>query len=155
WQPDPEGFTIVHAGVLNFGWGLFRSPHPFLQALKIVQSIIPEADQKFRVLFIGSEDSHMRDLVRDYELTNIVKCTGRVSYEESLQYISFAHVCLLLEMEMKEGIYLPSKLADYIASGKPVIAVSPKTGVVDDLSRHGGICRVDSGDPKAISEIIV
>ena len=153
-QPDPGIFTIVHAGGLGLETSLRRSPHPFLQALKTVHNRIPDTNKKLRVFFIGPEETGMRSLVKDYGLDQIVKCTGRVSYQESLRYIAMAHVCLLLEMEMEEGIYLPSKLADYVASNKPVIAVSPRNGVVSDLSRSGGICRVDSSDPKAISDAI-
>jgi glycosyltransferase involved in cell wall biosynthesis len=108
-----------------------------------------------RVLFIGREDAYARKVVEDLGLHQIVQCLGRVPYEESLRYIASAHVCLLIEMEMEEGIYLPSKLADYVISNTPVIAVSPKQGVVSDLSSAVGICRVDRSDPRAISDAIL
>ncbi|TKB74848.1 MAG: glycosyltransferase family 4 protein [Nitrospira sp.] len=153
--PDREVFTIVHAGVLGLDTGLRRSPLPILQALKIVQNRIPETNGKLRVFFIGGEEAGIRSLVKEYELDQMVKCTGMLHYEESLKCIASAHLCLLLEMEMDEGIYLPSKLADYVTAGKPVLAVSPKDGVLSDLSRTSGIFRVDSDDPKAIGDAII
>ena len=153
--PDHEVFTIVHAGELGLETGMRRSPHPFLQALKIVQARISETNEKLRVFFIGSEETGVQSLVKDYGLEHIIKCTGRVHYIESLGYIASAHLCLLLETQMDEGIFLPSKLADYVAAGKPVLAVSPKDGVLNDLSQASGICRVDSGDPNAIADAII
>lgn len=153
--PDREVFTIVHAGKLGLETKRRRSPLPILQALKIVQNRIPETNDKLRVLFIGQEEDGIRNLVKDYELNQIVKCTGRVHYEESLKCIASAHLCLLIEMQMQEGIFLPSKLADYVAAGKPVLAVSPKDGVLNDLSGNSEICRVDSDDPNAIADAII
>ena len=77
-----------------------------------------------------------------------------MSYEQSLVYISQASVCLLVEAKMDEGIYLPSKLVDYIVSKKPILALSPEVGVVSELSRCGGIMRVDADNRIAIEKAI-
>ena len=55
---------------------------------------------------------------------------------------------------MEEGIYLPSKLADYAAAGKPVLALSPRTGTVADLLGDAGLSRADVDDAKAIAREI-
>jgi glycosyltransferase involved in cell wall biosynthesis len=106
------------------------------------------------MIFVGPEDKGTQSLVEKLGLEPIVKNTGRVSYEDSLEYISSASVCMLVESALEEGIFLPSKLIDYLVARKPVLALSPQVGVVSDLVRHKGIVRVDSDDDEAIEAAI-
>jgi hypothetical protein len=50
---------------------------------------------------------------------------------------------------MDESIFFPSKLADYLVCGKPVLALSPRTGTVSDLASRKELMRVDH-DPEAV-----
>jgi hypothetical protein len=79
---------------------------------------------------------------------------GLIDYEDSLKYIQSAIACLLVEGDMSEGIFLPSKLVDYISARKPVLALSPRVGVIADLASQGGITRVDAGDARGIRDAI-
>jgi hypothetical protein len=65
-----------------------------------------------------------------------------------------ATVCLLVEGNMSEGIFLPSKFPDYIQAGRPVIALSPPIGTIADLSSHQGVTQVSVADPEAIEAAI-
>jgi hypothetical protein len=69
--------------------------------------------------------------------------------------MSSAAVCLLVEGNMPEGIFLPSKFADYIQSRKPVIALSPATGTIADLLPANGVTQVQVDSPSAIEAAIV
>jgi hypothetical protein len=44
---------------------------------------------------------------------------------------------------VSRGIYFPSKLADYIAANKPILALSPREGTVATLASSGELIRVD------------
>ena len=54
-------------------------------------------------------------------------------YMESLASMAQASALLLVEALLEDGIFLPSKLADYAVSGKPVLMFSPENGTVADL----------------------
>ncbi len=103
---------------------------------------------------VGPNDAASRDLVVGLHLQDRITWTGRVSYEESLGYIRAAAVCLLVEGSLKEGIYLPSKVADYAVAGKAILALSPAVGVVADLLPCRGLVRVDPQDVPAIGAAI-
>jgi len=105
-------------------------------------------------VLVGRQDPVTAGLVKKLGLQDVVQCVGRVSYEESLRYIASASVCVLVEGKMAEGIYYPSKLADYVAARKPVLAMSPADGVVAELSRERGIFRMDADDEESIARAI-
>lgn len=140
-ERDDPFFSMVHAGKLG---GLeTRSPMALLQGIAQFLKRHPEARNILRVVFVGKEEPSTRFKSDELGLQSIVKHTGMVSYEKSLEFISAAAVCVLVEGNLSEGIFLPSKLADYLVAGKPVLALSPSTGVVADLAAWKGVVRVD------------
>jgi hypothetical protein len=76
-----------------------------------------------------------------------------VNYENSLDYIAAASACILIESRVDEGIFFASKLADYLAHGKPVLALSPKIGTAADLANRGELIRIDQ-NPEAVRDAI-
>ena len=147
-------FCIVHAGKLGAREltgrstvGLFTGLAQFLRAR-------PSARDVTHVVLVGPEDPLTNDVVKQVGLEDVVKSVGRLSYEESLVYIASASLCVLVEGRMTDGIYFPSKLADYIAARKPILALSPARGVAAELAREGDIRRVDADDEEAIASAI-
>ena len=153
-MPDPGKVTFVHAGKLGSNEVTMRSPAGFLRAFKNILNKFPDLKNKMKIIFVGPEDNIVHRMTIDLGLEDNVNFTGRVEYQESLKYICSANVCILVEGKMKEGIYLPSKIADYIVSNKPVIALSPKIGTVSDLSKYSGIYRADPDDELALEGIL-
>ena len=148
--PDPRKVTFVHAGKLGSNEVTMRSPVGFLRAFKKILDKFPDLKNKMKIIFVGPEDNMVHRMTIDLGLKDNVNFTGRVQYQESLKYICSANVCILVEGKMKEGIYLPSKFADYIVSHKPVIALSPKNGTISDLSKYNGVYRADPDDEIAL-----
>ena len=144
-------FQLVHAGNLGSGESTRRNTTiSLLRGLRAFLDQRPEARKLCQLVLVGPEDRPTLALAHELGLDSIVSCTGRLSYVESLQRMASASVCLLVEGNMPEGIYLPSKFADYIKSGKPVIALSPPTGTIADLSPNRGVVRVQVDDPRSI-----
>ncbi len=145
-------FRLVHTGKLGvreFTGG--RSTSGLFTGLARFLSAYPSARAATRVILVGPEDPATSEVVKRLELEDVVQGLGRMSYEESLASIASASVCVLVEGRMTEGIYFPSKLADYVAACKPILALSPARGVVAELARKGGIRRVDTDDEEAIA----
>jgi hypothetical protein len=81
---------------------------------------------------------------------SVVDNTGSQLWRELIYW--GASVCILFNWT--EGIYFPSKLADYIASRQPVIALSPEIGVAADMLPCHWMQRADVDDSIAIKETI-
>lgn len=66
-------------------------------------------------------------------------------------WMAGADVALLIEAALAEGIFFPSKLSDYLAGGRPILALSPRRGVTADLLADGGGVLVEPGDEAGIA----
>jgi glycosyltransferase involved in cell wall biosynthesis len=142
-------FSLCHTG----GMGL-RKPDTFLQGIKLFLMKVP-AWECTEVRFIGPNEETLPELARSLELQDIVHIEPRRSYEDSLSALEAAAVSVVIEAPMTEGIFFPSKVADYVQVGRPILAVSPAVGTMNDLlSRHGGGIAVDCASPEAIAKEI-
>jgi glycosyltransferase involved in cell wall biosynthesis len=151
----PSDFVIVHAGKLGINDVTGRSATALLGGLAELFQLRPAARSNTRLVFVGPEDPETVEHIAARGLSENVVCTGLVNYEESLRYVADAAVCVLVEGDFKEGVFLPSKLCDYIAARKPVLALSPKTGTVADLASEGGIRCVTPQDSIGVAHGLV
>jgi glycosyltransferase involved in cell wall biosynthesis len=142
-----QGLHLVHAGKLGANEFTGRSTRTLLHGMAaFVQKHQPRPSEFFLTL-VGPEDPETANLVRMLGLQEFVHSVGPVSYEESLRWIASATVCVLVEARMEEGIFFPSKCADYIAAGKPILTFSPEKGVIADLAAFGtGFTQIREGD---------
>jgi glycosyltransferase involved in cell wall biosynthesis len=147
-------FTLVHAGKLGSSEATGRSAVHLLHGLRLFLADFPEAANITKLMLVGPSDAKTESIVSDLQLETIVSATGRVTYEESQTIIQAAAVCVLIEADMKEGIFLPSKLVDYLSAGKPVLALSPRVGVINDMAEQFGILRVDTEDVEGVRRAI-
>jgi hypothetical protein len=79
----------------------------------------------FRVVFVGAIELEydLPEYLKLNGLDELVRIVPEVSYGESLQYLWDSEALLLLQPGTMTQI--PSKLVDYVAFGKPILAVCP------------------------------
>jgi glycosyltransferase involved in cell wall biosynthesis len=151
---NPNGhFCLVHAGKLGTRELTQRPSKALLAGLKAFIDTSAEAAALTRLVLVGPKDEETQSLISELGLERNVQTVGRVNYEDSLDYIASASACILIEACVNEGIFLPSKLSDYFACGKPVLALSPRIGTAADLADRGELIRVDH-DPDAVRNAI-
>ena len=151
---ETSGFHLVHAGKLGINEIMGRPSLALLNGLHRFLREYPEARSVTKLILVGSKDESTESLIKTLGLGDYVISTGRVSYEESLKYISSATICALIEGRYLEGIFLPSKLVDYIVAKKPVLALSPAVGVIADMLPCNWLVRVDVDDEIGVAHSI-
>jgi glycosyltransferase involved in cell wall biosynthesis len=148
---NSKSFRLTHTGKLGASNSTGRSPRALLKGLKAMLAEHDKLPNDIKLVLVGPRDIATESMIREIGIDNsMIEITGRVSYEESLRYIAQASVCILVEGNLSEGIFLPSKFVDYLAAGKPILAMSPKTGTVADFCNDKGIIRVDLDDSDQI-----
>jgi hypothetical protein len=148
-------FLLVHAGRLPRNEpGEPRAAAGLLAGLKRFLDARPDAHGVTRLRFVGATDADAEMAAREPGIAGVVQSVGRVSYAESLDEIAKAAACVVVERQSRGGIFLPAKFVDYVAAGKPVLALSPAVGTIADMLPEPGIVRCDVNDSPAIGRAI-
>ncbi len=136
---DPESFAaftprphegrqmvVTHAGTVYKS----SSPHFFLSAL---DGLPDEIRRGVETRFLGRIAETEQALMKTYR--NEVKILGFVPQKEALRYMEETDFLLLT---MTNDYSLPGKLFEYMATGKPILAISPPHGEVARILRETG-----------------
>lgn len=133
--PPPNGpFVLLHAGSLYAG----RTPVPLLNgvALAITRGTIDPACLKVR--FLGANAMRAVDLpavCRELGLESVVEFLPRVSRDESLRAMMTASALLLLQPG--HTVSVPGKVYEYLATGRPILAIAEE-GEISELMKRSG-----------------
>ena len=150
---SPEGrdcFTLCHAGHLS----AHREPRKFLVGFaRFLQRVAGKDKVLLRI--IGIEDRNVLSIVRELGIGRYIEFLGCLSYAETGVYLKRSDLNVIVEAGLEEGIYLPAKFVDYVQSGRPILAVVPPRGEVNDvLNRQGGGVVVDCSSVQEISSVL-
>jgi glycosyltransferase involved in cell wall biosynthesis len=111
-----------------------RSPKAFLEALIILNNEYP-LEGRLQVNFVGYVKRRIeyKRILREAGLHEVVSFTGSVPYLDAQKAAGDADILLLIDAPGKTSVFLPSKLVDYLAFGKPILGLTPENGTSADL----------------------
>jgi hypothetical protein len=136
--------NILYTGIL---YPERRDPTPLFQAL----ARMPEAKERIRVNFYGSNVASLEADVARHGLQGIVAVHPGVPFRESLRLQRAADVLLLLQWNnVLERGNVPGKVFEYFAARRPILGIGYEDGVPARLMRERGAGRV-LNDPDAIA----
>lgn len=147
-----DEFVITHAGVF---YGP-RSPLPILKALQWLKTKNRSVARKIRLQLIGNPDyqgGHLADICENYDIQDMVKILPYMPKKDLIPYLKGSD-CLLLMGFVGENqdIQLTGKIFDYLAVGKPILAVAPaKTDI--DIVLGKELISSEMADPRDIEKI--
>lgn len=123
---------IIHSG------NLFppRGARTFIEGLK---AFVADNDPTLKVCFLGKLHQQDQDLIIKYGLEKYIEYLPPVEYTESLSLLSQYDVALIIEAKCEEGIYLPTKVTDFMQEHIPMFTVSPINGTLHDMHLNGDI----------------
>jgi hypothetical protein len=71
------------------------------------------------------------------------------------QALAKSDVLVIIEAPLTEGIFMPGKLVDYVQIGRPILALSPVVGTINDIvSKHGGGIAVNCQSPDLVARAL-
>jgi len=147
-KPGDRGkdFSLCHTGSIAL-----RDPSAFFEGLKLFREAV-NPSESLRIAFIGHPDRELQMKVQEAGLADIVCIESSKTYEETQLKAAASSVLVVIEAPCEEGIFLPSKFVDFIQTGRPILAISPQPGTLNDLiSAHGGGIAVDCSSPAMIA----
>jgi glycosyltransferase involved in cell wall biosynthesis len=133
----PTGtFQILHAGTVYSR----RDPRPLFRALKIVKQRLGPVGRPFVVDFVGLswqyQGRSLEDWAEEEGVGDLVNLHHAVGYAECQGMIGGADLLLLLAQN--QPLQIPNKLYDYLAAGRPILALLDEQGESARLLRKAG-----------------
>ncbi len=115
-----------------------RSPEPLFQALVRLLQRRPDLRDVLCVELIGLVPPEMLASEAAKSLPEgTVRAVGNVSFVESLEQMYDADILLLIEANVRQNLFLPSKLSDYIGADTPIVGLTPPGGSEDAMKQLG------------------
>lgn len=147
-DPVLDRFELVYTGNLIASLG---DTEPFFRVLSELAK-----DSAFRealsLVFVGRIHDRAIDELRRYDLESLSTFTGFISHSEAVKRLRAATVALFIG----PGDILGAKIYEYVATGRPILALAPPGGDVDRLlAETTGDSVIDHRDAGGIRERIV
>lgn len=141
---ERDVLRIRHAGFLMTE----RNVDGLFAALRALQREQPTIAASLRIELAGRYVGGHRPAAPP-DLEGMVRFQGYASPEDTWRWMCGADALLLVEAKMEEGIFFPSKLAEYLGTGRPILALSPRRGVAADRLGDNAL-RVEPDDVASI-----
>jgi len=83
----------------------------------------------------------------------IIRAIGTVNFVQSLEAMYDADILLLIEADVRQNLFLPSKLSDYLGSATPLVGIVPP-GASEDAFKSLGAWHANPRDIDGISRAL-
>jgi glycosyltransferase involved in cell wall biosynthesis len=146
-EDEFDKFTLLYLGNLHLDLNM-NYPMLFLENLQEMKANKLVDESNFQVFIVGERFNAFEERVQELGLAGIVKTLGRLPHLEAVRFLMRSH--LLLLMVETEGI-ITSKVFEYLASGKPILALINPGELMDLIREYSPVSTiVTSYDSKEI-----
>lgn len=151
-EPD-AGFTISHIGSLLSG----RDPDSLWKAIGELAQENIEFRDALKLRLVGIVSPEVLENMRRYKLQGYLECLDYIPHGDVVNFQQRSQILLLVEINRPEteGI-LPGKLFEYLAAGRPILAVGPdkwEAGAIIRKLKAGAVFKYD--ETAAIKETLL
>jgi glycosyltransferase involved in cell wall biosynthesis len=149
---DARDFNLTLTGNVE---AMFDA-EPFFSAVRELSDEDEGIRARLRINFIGTRRGKYDELIREQQLTAIVRYVGYVPHLVSLRYLAESSVLFLCQIPVYESAAskLSGKLFEYLYMRKPVLALTLPGLTADILSRSGLGIVVDPNDRPGIKKAL-
>lgn len=143
-----DGITVLYAG--NFGQ--YQDFNDVLDAAARLRDVEPHIT--FVLVGGGAREGHIKQRVASEGLHN-VKVFPFVGHSDYPDVLAAADIALVVLARHVEGVGVPSKFYNVLASGRPTVAVvAPNSEVALTLNEHNCGIPVTHGDPDRLAQVV-
>jgi glycosyltransferase involved in cell wall biosynthesis len=140
-QPSAK-FTITHVGSVYYK----RSPAPVFAAVRSLLDAGTLPRDAVSLVFAGvaADGIDLLDLARRHGLDDLLELPGMLPRRRALELIASAGALLLLAQD--QPLQVPAKTYEYIAAGRPIIALTGEGATADTIRESAAGAVIASGD---------
>ena len=134
-SPPVDHYVLRSIGTLYGG----RSADPIFQAIERISAEAPSLLENVILDFVGFVDGG-GDILRDFPVAQrITRLVGVTPHAEALRLMQTSHCLLVIDAPAELSVFFPSKLAEYLGSGRFIFALSPKGATSRIVKEAGGL----------------
>ncbi len=143
-----DKFLVVYSGTL--GW-----VRPLETVIEAARKLADHPDIHFVFIGDGQKRVSLQNMVRDYGLKN-VSFVGLQPLEAIPYFLKASDVLVetLKEVAVSRMAF-PSKVYEYMASGRPVLFGARQGEAITELKQAGGALTYPSDDPEQLAELVL
>lgn len=155
-SPAPVGraggrpMVMLHAGAFIPG---YREPDSLFEALALLNRRT-SIQGRFKAVFVGDETTRYQELADNLGVSVVVELLPSMPYQKCQQMISDSDLLLVLDAPNTGGIFLPTKLIEYLAHQKPVLGLSEPGSTVHEVLKECDLAFADQNNPEEIAQAI-
>jgi glycosyltransferase involved in cell wall biosynthesis len=140
-----QPLRLVHSGLL---YRSERDPRPMFAAIAdlLASERISARDLRITLRGSGSEDYYRR-LICEMGIGGIVRLEPVIPHEQALRELHAADGLLVFQGRQYND-HIPTKVYEYLQSGKPILALTDQAGDTAELLREAGIGTIVQMDSK-------
>lgn len=162
YPPANRGRTTAKCIVSHIGaFYRLRTPEPLFQALALMTKRRPRLEDSLAVRLVGAINdyakyggSELERLVRKYNLEKIVEVLPVMNYKDSLGEMVRSDCLLVIDTDIPGSPFLPSKLIDYIGSGKTILGITPPGSPTQHVLQELGACSFQHAQAAEIADYL-
>ncbi len=139
----------LHAGSFIPG---YRDPANLLAGLALLNQRLP-LQGCLLLTFVGQDTTVYQPQVEASGLAGVVRLLSSVPFEQCQQMIGQSDLLLVLDTPGYGGIFLPTKLIEYLPYEKPVLGLTEPDSVVHELLRESNQYFADLDSPEDIAAV--
>ncbi|MDQ7063169.1 MAG: glycosyltransferase [candidate division KSB1 bacterium] len=141
--PRDDRFDIVHVGTL----GNFVDATVFLSAFQRFVQEVGLNQQSVRLWFLGADlTGELQQQVQALQLGAFVHATGYISHPEAIKRLLQADLLLYLVTGDPYPGFIPGKTFEYLAAGRPILAVCPDIEGLSIIKKSGRVRHAQPDD---------
>jgi glycosyltransferase involved in cell wall biosynthesis len=142
----PRRLRLIHAGAF---YPTMRGPETLIEALRRLSLRHPSAELP-EIECVGADTEGFQPLVDAAGLGEVLRLEPAVPFGECQRRIARSDAILALDAPGSGGIFLPTKLIEAFAFGKPVLGICDADSAMASILGEAGQGWADSRDPGAI-----
>jgi len=147
-----DTFTICYLGIF---YPVYE-PYAFFTALRLWFERNPGVRSDVELLVVGNCDPATRKVLRENGLEDRLTVTGRIAHERAIAEAKSADLLLLL-MGTNDKVprhWLPAKLFEYLACGKPILAYGRDEEALAIIRDAGAGHPLTSAEPEGFIAVL-
>jgi hypothetical protein len=113
------------------------------------------SENSFRVRFLVDKPEIVAASAKSMGIEDVIDIEDAVPYSQMPKSLAQSDILIIIEAPLQEGIFMASKIVDYIQIGRPILALAPPVGTIVDLfSKYGGGIAVDCQSVDAVVQAL-